>query len=75
LDAWDGFSISVDGGPAITYSFGNQGGHPTKIEKPITGKIFTFGYPHRMSIEDYYVGAIGYSCATPPDQDRDIPKL
>ncbi|WP_428738750.1 hypothetical protein [Sulfurimonas sp.] len=62
LEPWDGFSVSIDGGEFVTYSFGKEHGQPMKFVTPLTGKSFTFSYPDYMGIEDYYIGAVTISC-------------
>jgi MYXO-CTERM domain-containing protein len=61
LDAFDGFTLSVDGGAFKEYSFGTHGGHPVSFNTPLVGNTFTFGYAKHMSIENYYLAALQVS--------------
>lgn len=61
LDSADGFTLSVDGGPAVEYSFGNLGGHPVTFSAPLVGKSFTLGYAAKKSPENFYLGALTIS--------------
>lgn len=58
LDKWDGFTLSVDGGAFVEYSFGTHGGQPVTFNTPLIGKTFTFGYAHHKSPEDYFLAGL-----------------
>jgi hypothetical protein len=68
LDSIDAFTVSVDGHPAQTYSFGHSGGQPTLFATPLIGNMFTFGYhtPGVGSPEDYYLAALTVSSVPEP---------
>ncbi|MDI1261016.1 PEP-CTERM sorting domain-containing protein [Aquabacterium sp.] len=65
LDAFDGFTVRVDGGAAVEYSFGKLGGQFVSFATPMTGKSFTFGYAQHKSPEDYYLGGLSFAAANP----------
>lgn len=65
LDKWDGFTLSVDGGKFVEYSFGTQGGQPVNFGAPLVGSKFTFGYALHKSPEAYYLAGLNVSKVTP----------
>lgn len=66
LDKFDGFTLSVDGGAFIEYSFGTNGGQPVTFGTPLVGNSFTFGYAKRKSGEDYYLAGLNVAKVTSP---------
>ena len=40
LDRFDGFTLSIDGGKAVEYSFGSLGGQGVSFSTPLTGTTF-----------------------------------
>jgi hypothetical protein len=66
LDKWDGFTLSVDGGKFVEYSFGTQGGQPVTFGSALVGKTFTFGYAKKLSGEDYYLAGLNVTKVTSP---------
>lgn len=61
LDKIDGFTLSVDGGAAVEYSFGTQNGFPVTFSTPLVGHTFTLGYANKLSVENYYLGGMTIS--------------
>lgn len=71
LDWFDGFTVSVDGGPFVEYTF-PQGSlvrfcKPTSSAKgaptvcaPLVGKTFAFSYANKTSPERYYIGGMEF---------------
>lgn len=69
LDTFDGFTVSVDGGPFVEYTFTQSNqvrfckpisavkGAPT-VCAPLVGKTFTFGFADKKSPERYYIGGM-----------------
>lgn len=66
LDKWDGFTLSVDGGKFIEYSFGTHGGQPVTFNTPLVGSTFTFGYAKHLSGEDYYLAGLNVTKVASP---------
>lgn len=66
LDKFDGFTLSVDGGAFVEYSFGTQGGQPVTFGSSLIGNTFTFGYAKHKSIEDYYLAGLNVTKVTSP---------
>jgi len=66
LDKWDGFTLSVDGGAFVEYSFGTNGGQPVTFNTPLVGNSFTFGYAKHKSGEDYYLAGLNVTKVTSP---------
>ena len=66
LDKWDGFTLSVDGGAFVEYSFGTQGGQPVTFGSALVGNTFTFGYAKHKSGEDYYLAGLNVTQVTSP---------
>lgn len=65
LDKLDGFTLSVDGGAAVEYSFGTQNGLPVSFSTPLVGRTFTLGYANKLSVENYYLGGMTFAAAVP----------
>ena len=65
LDKFDGFTLSIDGGKFVEYSFGSMGGQPVNFGTPLIGSTFTFGYARPMSGEDYYLAGLNVGKVTP----------
>lgn len=65
LDKFDGFTLSIDGGKFVEYSFGVMGGQPVTFGTPLIGSTFTFGYARHMSGEDYYLAGLNVGKVTP----------
>lgn len=63
LDAFDGFSISVNGGSWQDFTFGNNFGLPVSVN--LTGSTFTLGYARKNSIEDYFLAGVSYTATAP----------
>jgi PEP-CTERM motif len=63
LDAFDGFSISVNGGSWQEFTFGNNFGLPVSLN--LTGSTFTLGYARKNSVEDYFLAGVSYTATTP----------
>lgn len=72
LDAFDGFTLSVDGGAFVEYSFGSQGGQPVSFATPLVGSTFTFGYALNKSPEAYFLA--GMSVSTVPVVSPAVPE-
>lgn len=66
LDKWDGFTLSVDGGAFVEYSFGTAGGQPVSFTHALVGHTFTFGYAAHLSGEDYYLAGLNVSKVAAP---------
>lgn len=66
LDKIDGFTLSVDGGAFVEYSFGTSGGQPVTFGVPLIGNTFTFGYAKHMSAEDYFLGGLNVAQVSAP---------
>lgn len=66
LDKWDGFTLSVDGGKFVEYSFGTQGGQPVTFNTPLVGSTFTFGYAKHLSVENYYLAGMNVTKVASP---------
>lgn len=66
LDKIDGFTLSVDGGAFVEYSFGTSGGQPVTFGVPLIGNTFTFGYAKHMSGEDYFLGGLNVAKVSAP---------
>jgi hypothetical protein len=66
LDKWDGFTLSVDGGKFVEYSFGTQGGQPVTFGSALVGNTFTFGYAKHKSGEDYFLAGLNVTQVTSP---------
>ncbi|HIV72437.1 MAG TPA: PEP-CTERM sorting domain-containing protein [Candidatus Aquabacterium excrementipullorum] len=63
LDRFDGFTLSIDGGKAVEYSFGSLGGQGVSFSTPLTGTTFTLGYAKSLSKEDYYLAGVAFTPA------------
>ncbi len=66
LDKFDGFTLSVDGGAFVEYSFGTNGGQPVTFGTPLVGNTFTFGYAKHKSGEDYYLAGLNVAKVASP---------
>lgn len=66
LDKWDGFTLSVDGGAFVEYSFGTHGAQPVTFGTPLIGKSFTFGYAHHKSPEDFFLAGLNVAAVPEP---------
>lgn len=71
LDKFDGFTLSVDGGAFVEYSFGTNGGQPVTFNTPLVGNTFTFGYAKHKSGEDYYLAGLNVTKVTSPVPEAD----
>ena len=65
LDKFDGFTLSIDGGKAVEYSFGTFGGQGVNFATALTGTTFTLGYAKSLSKEDYYLAGVSFTPTTP----------
>lgn len=65
LDKFDGFTLSIDGGKAVEYSFGTLGGQGVSFGAPLTGTTFTLGYAKSLSAEDYYLAGVAFTPTAP----------
>lgn len=65
LDKFDGFTLSIDGGKAVEYSFGTLGGQGVSFATPLIGTTFTLGYAKSLSAEDYYLAGAAFTPTTP----------
>jgi hypothetical protein len=65
LDKFDGFTLSIDGGKAVEYSFGSLDGQGVSFAAPLTGTTFTLGYAKWKSPEDYYLAGVSFLPTTP----------
>lgn len=76
LDKFDGFTLSVDGGAFVEYSFGTKGGQPVTFGIPLIGNTFTFGYAKHKSGEDYYLAGLNVTkIATPVPEASSVAML
>lgn len=75
LDKWDGFTLSVDGGKFVEYSFGTQGGQPVTFGSPLVGNTFTFGYAKHKSVEDYYLAGMKVELTSPVPEASSVAML
>lgn len=76
LDKFDGFTLSVDGGAFVEYSFGTKGGQPVSFGIPLIGNTFTFGYAKLKSGEDYYLAGLNVTkIATPVPEASSVAML
>lgn len=65
LDKFDGFTLSIDGGKAVEYSFGTLGGQGVSFSTALTGTTFTLGYARSLSKEDYYLAGAAFTPTAP----------
>lgn len=68
LDSFDKFTLSVNGGSTVDYSFGTAGGQPVTFATPLIGTTFTFGYSSKfigLSGEDYFLAGLNISAPVP----------
>ena len=75
LDKWDGFTLSVDGGKFVEYSFGTQGGQPVTFGTPLVGNTFTFGYAKHKSPEDFYLAGMNVEVTSPVPEASSVAML
>lgn len=75
LDKFDGFTLSVDGGKFVEYSFGTQGGQPVTFGSPLVGNTFTFGYAKHKSVEDYYLAGLKVELTSPVPEASSVAML
>lgn len=75
LDKFDGFTLSVDGGAFVEYSFGTQGGQPVTFGSSLIGNTFTFGYAKHKSIEDYYLAGLNVEVTSPVPEASSVAML
>ncbi len=75
LDKFDGFTLSVDGGAFVEYSFGTQGGQPVTFGSPLVGNTFTFGYAKHKSVEDYYLAGMKVELTSPVPEASSVAML
>ena len=66
LGKLDGFTLSVDGGKFVEYSFGSNGGQPVSFNTPLVGNTFTLGYAKFKSPENYYLAGMNVTQVTSP---------
>ena len=66
LDPGDGFTVSVDGGAFVEYSFGSMAGQAVSFSSALVGNTFTFGYAKHKSPEDYFLAGLNVTQVVTP---------